>query len=216
MVQSLEQSRQPYPTLDAIYIVSPTPKSINAIIQDFTVSSTHPKGQRYAKAHIVFLSTIKPGLFHSIKTSPAANYIQSIKEVHLDFVAMESQTFILNRPHAIRTLYSQSVPQLEQANEFIALSHKLASFCAALDEMPVLRFAGKRYKDMVATKLAHLVAQRLMEIKRDLGTFPRQPRDPPSTMLIVERSVDLKAPLLHEFTYQAMANDLLALTESKS
>ena len=41
----------------------------------------------------------------------------------------------------------------------------------------------------------------------------RQPElDPPrpkAVLFIVDRSMDLAAPFLHEFTYQAMCNDLL-------
>jgi syntaxin-binding protein 1 len=36
-----------------------------------------------------------------------------------------------------------------------------------------------------------------------------------STIIIVDRSFDMIAPLIHEFTYQAMLNDLLALEGSK-
>lgn len=32
-----------------------------------------------------------------------------------------------------------------------------------------------------------------------------------STLLITDRSMDMMAPLLHEFTYQAMANDVLPI-----
>ncbi len=34
-------------------------------------------------------------------------------------------------------------------------------------------------------------------------------------MLICDRSIDVMAPLLHEFTYQAMMNDLLNMNEGK-
>jgi len=34
-------------------------------------------------------------------------------------------------------------------------------------------------------------------------------------MLITDRSIDAIAPLLHEFTYQAMANDVLPIVDGK-
>ena len=36
---------------------------------------------------------------------------------------------------------------------------------------------------------------------------------PQATLFITDRSFDVAAPLLHEFTYQAMCNDLLPITD---
>ena len=36
-----------------------------------------------------------------------------------------------------------------------------------------------------------------------------------STIIIIDRSFDMISPLIHEFTYQAMMNDLLALEGSR-
>lgn len=41
------------------------------------------------------------------------------------------------------------------------------------------------------------------------------PPRPRGTMFITERAMDLYAPLLHEFTYQAMCNDLLDIKDNK-
>ena len=36
-----------------------------------------------------------------------------------------------------------------------------------------------------------------------------------ATIIIIDRSFDMISPLIHEFTYQAMLNDLLALEGSR-
>jgi hypothetical protein len=46
-------------------------------------------------------------------------------------------------------------------------------------------------------------------IKKGDGLRPR------STLIITDRSMDMTAPFLHEFTYQAMANDLLPIHDGK-
>ena len=43
--------------------------------------------------------------------------------------------------------------------------------------------------------------------------FPPQSSRPQGVLLITDRSMDLMAPLVHEFTYQAMAHDLLQINE---
>ncbi|KAI0642273.1 Sec1-like protein [Trametes meyenii] len=69
--------------------------------------------------------------------------------------------------------------------------------------------------DYVAKVLAFMVQQTLDEYKKANPDFPK-PSDPPrprGTLIITDRSIDTMAPLLHEFTYQAMANDLLPIED---
>ena len=49
-----------------------------------------------------------------------------------------------------------------------------------------------------------------MELKIDqLKDWKYNTSRPRGTLLIVDRSIDPLAPLMHEYTYQAMINDLL-------
>ncbi|KAI0832105.1 Sec1-like protein [Trametes gibbosa] len=69
--------------------------------------------------------------------------------------------------------------------------------------------------DYVAKVLAFMVQQLLDEHKKANPDFPKQadPPRPRGTLIITDRSMDPMAPLLHEFTYQAMANDLLPIED---
>ena len=56
------------------------------------------------------------------------------------------------------------------------------------------------------------------EHKKANPDFPK-PSDPPrprGTLIVTDRAMDAVAPLLHEFTYQAMANDLLPIEDGTS
>ncbi|THH29778.1 hypothetical protein EUX98_g4412 [Antrodiella citrinella] len=68
--------------------------------------------------------------------------------------------------------------------------------------------------DHVAKMLAFQVQQVLDDYKKSNPDYPKQdtPR-PRSTLIITDRSMDTVAPFLHEFTYQAMANDLLPIED---
>ena len=60
-----------------------------------------------------------------------------------------------------------------------------------------------------------MVQRNLDEYKKANPDFPK-PSDPPrsrGTLIITDRAMDTVAPLLHEFTYQAMANDLLPIQD---
>lgn len=67
-----------------------------------------------------------------------------------------------------------------------------------------------------ATKLlAFFVQQALDEKKKGDPDWPKpsDPVRPRGTLLITDRSMDMLAPFIHEFTYQAMANDLLPIID---
>ncbi|WFC99760.1 syntaxin binding protein 1 [Malassezia yamatoensis] len=61
-------------------------------------------------------------------------------------------------------------------------------------------------------QLAFRVQAALDEYTRD-GQMLGEPGRPQSVLLITDRSMDLVAPFLHEFTYQAMINDLLPIED---
>jgi len=69
--------------------------------------------------------------------------------------------------------------------------------------------------DFVTKVLAFMVQRGLDEYAKANPDFPK-PSDPPrprSTMIITDRAMDTLAPFVHEFTYQAMANDLLPIED---
>ncbi|KAF8141608.1 Sec1-like snare protein [Boletus edulis] len=66
--------------------------------------------------------------------------------------------------------------------------------------------------EFVTKLLAFMVQRNLDEYKRTNTDFPIPPR-PRGTLIITDRSMDVVAPLIHEFTYQAMCNDLLPIED---
>ncbi|EJU03633.1 Sec1-like protein [Dacryopinax primogenitus] len=69
--------------------------------------------------------------------------------------------------------------------------------------------------DHISKRLAYMVQDALDEYRRTNPEFPKSanaPR-PRGVLFITDRTMDLYAPLLHEFTYQAMAVDLLPIED---
>lgn len=85
--------------------------------------------------------------------------------------------------------------------------------------------------EFVTKLLAVMVQQNLEEHKKANSDFPvicplifvaavnlgtQKPSDPPrprGTLIITDRAMDVMAPFIHEFTYQAMCNDLLPIED---
>ncbi|KAF9784931.1 Sec1-like protein [Thelephora terrestris] len=68
--------------------------------------------------------------------------------------------------------------------------------------------------DFCTKLLAFQVQGLLEEYKKQNPTFPKPDQGRPrGTLLITDRAMDTLAPFIHEFTYQAMANDLLPIED---
>lgn len=53
VVENIEQRRQPFPNLEAVYILTPSNNSVAGFLEDFT-----EKGNMYAAAHLFFTDGI--------------------------------------------------------------------------------------------------------------------------------------------------------------
>ncbi|TDL23876.1 Sec1-like protein [Rickenella mellea] len=70
-------------------------------------------------------------------------------------------------------------------------------------------------QEHVSKVLAFMVQGVLDEYKKANPDFPKptEPPRPRGTLIITDRSMDMITPFVHEFTYQAMANDLLKIED---
>ncbi|KAH8832694.1 Sec1-like protein [Flagelloscypha sp. PMI_526] len=76
---------------------------------------------------------------------------------------------------------------------------------------------ARQYESVEGDHVSKLIA---LNVQRTLDDYkksnPKWPKDSPrprGTLIVTDRSMDCIAPFLHEFTYQAMANDLLPIGE---
>lgn len=60
-----------------------------------------------------------------------------------------------------------------------------------------------------------MLQSELDDIVRNDDKFLSDKNYSPATIIILDRTIDVAAPLLHEFTYQAMINDVLAIENAK-
>jgi syntaxin-binding protein 1 len=98
------------------------------------------------------------------------------------------------------------------------MAEKLTGVCVALGEYPTIRYYRPRNPSheasVLCTHLARFVQDKLDHYAQFNPDFPPQSNRPRGALYITDRSIDLSAPLLHEFTYQAMAHDLLPIQDT--
>eukprot|EP00741_Cyanophora_paradoxa_P022223 tig00021438_g21453.t1 len=114
--------RQPLSEMEAIYIISPTARSIDALCEDFKDA----KRPQYAAVHLFITSKISDDLFRKLRTcDPLIKRIRTVKEVYLEFLAYEGSekgsTFLFDPPDLLRFWGTGGAKTQEELPDSLAL-----------------------------------------------------------------------------------------------
>ena len=97
------------------------------------------------------------------------------------------------------------------------LANKIVSICVSLGEYPTIRYYRTsnpiHQAGVLCSHLARFVQEGLDQYASFNEDFPPPSPRPRGVLLITDRTMDLFAPLIHEFTYQAMVHELLPVKE---
>merc|ERR1712106_396261 len=201
IVETLEKARQPMPSMEAIYLLTPTEESVNTLISDFQSSTS----STYKAAHVYFTEAIPDQLFKSLSRSGAAKKMKSLVEVNISFTPYESQVFSLDCQPSY-SLFNSGKGTPAQSSYILKMAEQLATLCSTLEEFPSIRYRGECDG---TRQLAMVLQDRLDKYKADQPSMGEGPEKAKSQLIILDRGFDITSPLLHELTFQAMAYDLL-------
>eukprot|EP00397_Hematodinium_sp_SG-2012_P059888 GEMP01077336.1.p1 GENE.GEMP01077336.1~~GEMP01077336.1.p1 ORF type:complete len:265 (+),score=30.41 GEMP01077336.1:26-820(+) len=198
VVDNIAKHRQPLRQLDVIYFVTPTSDNVEYVLEDFPAS----KPGLYAGIHIFFAYKLSTVLFQRIcKQEHIVQRIRNFVDLHLDFLPKNHRAFHFDHPSLL----------VDGELEVQSVVRGLASVALTVGQWPTIRYQSDNpFIERVARGLEAALAEwcGYVLILNVLQAGQRTPTTE-CIFLVVDRSLDLAAPLLHEFTYEALTYDAL-------
>ncbi|OWM64946.1 hypothetical protein CDL15_Pgr028664 [Punica granatum] len=214
LVEDLFRRRQPLPSMDAIYFVQPSKENVIMFLSD--MSGRVPL---YKKAFVFFCSSVPKELINHIKCDTSVlPRIGALREMNLEYFPIDSQGFVTDQERALEELFGENVANSRKFDACLnTMATRIATVFASLNELPNVWYRSSKGEDssnfraFVPSKLAAAISDILVKYK----SIPNFPQKETCDLLIVDRSIDLIAPVIHEWTYDAMCHDLLNMDGNK-
>ena len=202
LVESLEKKRQPFPDMTAVYVVAATSESVARVAADWRGPTADP----YADAHVFTLDALGDGEMGALREM--ARKLRALVELRLDFLALEARAFSLDEPRAFRVAPGAARGAALDAPRDAACARKLANLLATLGAG-----AGVVVRHRAGNARARACGARLLdELARGGGGDGGGGGGgaaPGVVVLLVDRADDVLTPLVHEYSYQALVQDVL-------
>lgn len=215
LVEELFKRRQPMPSMDAIYYMQPTKENMVMFLSD--MSGREPL---YRKAFIFFSGPVPKDLVNHIKSDcSVVPRIGALREMNMEYFPIESQVYVTDHDMAIEELYGATAKDSRKFDTCLnTMAMRIATVFASLKELPYVRYHAAKESDtmspheLVPTKLASAIWNCLEKYKSTIHNYPQTET---CDLLIIDRSIDQIAPVIHEWTYDAMCHDLLDMEGNK-
>jgi len=212
VVESLEKKRARFPDMAAIYLLEPSSGSIGRLLAEYADKTKVLYGK---EVFVYFLGPVPKKLMNELKQcKQLLKRLKGMAEVNTNFLVKEDRAFTLDMQDPFASLYRSNSAE-------IVAAEKLVTVCATLNEYPYIRYnQSSRTCSSLASifklKMDKFVGSNPSWWYHGSGNCPYSGVEKDrSTVLLLDRSSDCLTPLMHDFTYQAMVNDLLNIYGDK-
>ncbi|KAJ1556028.1 Syntaxin-binding protein 2, partial [Cladochytrium tenue] len=208
--EALAGRRIPRPSWNAIYFLSPTAPGVRRIIEDLPAHAP-----LYRAAYVFVTGAVHDYLFAEFEASGTGALVKEFMELEIDFTPFESRAFHFDIEDATHQIYG--VASDDEVDDMLAVvARRFRAVMAVLNQDPLIRYHDPDGDgSSLSARLAGRIAGEMTRLREFDQTFPRPTpydADGPATLIVVDRAVDVIAPLLHSLSYECIARDLFEVT----
>lgn len=200
-VESLELKRQSFPNFNVIYFVKPTKESIDKIVNDFK----DEKNPMYNEIHLFFPYRITYTVLNILVSNTLSFRIKTIKELNLSFFCNEN-IFSLRIKSCLNLFILNNSNSKDLYTKLNDIKNHLMTVFASMKEYPYIQY----YNSSICNQLVDLLKNELNQLN-ELKLLNKERK---SICLIVDRSIDMVAPILHDYSYKSLLYDFLKVDEN--
>ncbi|KAI5949275.1 sec1 [Candida jiufengensis] len=222
-VEVIDSERRKNTYMTGIYLVEINIYNLKCILADIQT-------KRYKNGIALFSyldDDISPRItnyFHDkFSNNPQVDsFFSNIKFLNFQYNPIETRVFLTDdkTPNSMPIYYNSNAVDLIMPQIHL-VAKSLLNLMISMEEYPFIRFYQPKDGIHQAQRLPELIAD---SFQKQMDEYCRKNQNYPSpevsakvrsVLLITDRTVDLYAPLLHEFTYQAMAMDIVESLEKE-
>ena len=213
-IHSPHEARVPDGTFDVVYFLSPNLASIELALADHEDAAGPLDPAAYGGTiHFIFSRHLPDALLQRLRESSAVlPRVRTLCEAHTHYLPLARGAFSLDAADSFSVLYGPADTAARSA-AIGTLAEQIGTVFASLGLVaPRVRYAAQGHP--IGRNFAECVDTYLKEVRKREPPPPRVGSDKPraakrpSTLLILERGYDPLTPLLHDFSYEALAEGL--------
>lgn len=197
---SLHSDRQPVQDVAALYLVEPTSENVQRIARDCAAGL-------YDSMYLNWSSSIAQEQLHmlasAVAEADAAQRVVKVVDQYMDFISLDHSLFSLNMRDSFVALNDPQVSDSDMQRTINKLVAGLFSVVVTLGVLPYISCphggAAGMVGDALHTKLSeHIRSTNNLFRDQAFGAAHARP-----VLILLDRQLDLSAPLHHAWTYQA-------------
>ncbi|XWS21731.1 hypothetical protein CRYUN_Cryun30bG0079800 [Craigia yunnanensis] len=203
LIDSISKSKETMLHLKAVYFLRPTSENIQHMRRQLS-------NPRFGEYHLFFSNMLKDTQIHLLADSDEQEVVQQVQEFYADFIAVDTYHFTFNMPSNHHYMLPAVLDPSSLQHFCDRAVDGIGAVFLALKRRPIIRYS--RTSD-IAKRIANETAKLMYQQESGLFDFRRMEMSP--LLLIVDRRDDPVTPLLNQWTYQAMVNELIGIQDNK-
>ena len=192
-VELITNKRNRFPNYGVIYFLSPTQKSISALVSDFS----DLKKPKYKQVYIFFTHRLPENLLEMLVTDGIIRRTVLSKELNLSFYSKEDIVFDFEFESGLKIF---NATQDNQNKILKSICDRLFTVLTTLNIHPYIQYqANSKFCTILSDEIEDIFIKNKFCKNLKKGGI----------LLLTDRSIDVTSPLLHDYNFRALVYDLL-------